>query len=123
VGKDQAAMGEPWRACSHRFVGSSRHGNQIVLNSAGQSVWMEDLIKRVNDAYGVGQTLKIVQDKDIVADDNRLRDNGIEAVMVARELFAGARCITRERPQGERLHPARAERRRADLLSVASLLV
>lgn len=86
--QDAVARGEPWEGVFNiDSVGSSRHGKQVVLNSAGESVWMEDLIKRVNDAYGVGETLKIVQDKDIVADDNRLRDNGIEAVMVARELY------------------------------------
>lgn len=48
---------------------------------------MSDLIAEINSAYGLGQELVIRQNPKIVADDNKLRDQGIEAVLVARELY------------------------------------
>jgi hypothetical protein len=48
---------------------------------------MMDLLVRINDGYGLGQEILVRQNPAIVADDNMLRNEGIEAVMVARELF------------------------------------
>lgn len=82
------ARGEPWEGVFNiDSVGSDRNGRRIVLNSEGSSTWMGDLIVRVNDAYGLGENINNAHDPDIMADDNRLRDEGIEAVMVARELY------------------------------------
>ncbi len=86
--KDAVARGEPWEGVfSIDSVGSDRNGKRIVLNSEGDSTWMGDLIVRVNDAYGLGESIKNAHDPDIMADDNRLRDQGIESVMIARELY------------------------------------
>ena len=68
-------------------IGSDRQGTLIYLNSGPQSAWMSDLIAEINSAYGLGQELVIRQNPKIVADDNKLRDQGIEAVLVARELY------------------------------------
>jgi hypothetical protein len=82
------ARGEPWEGVFNiDSVGSGRNGNTIILNSEGESSWMGDLIVRVNDAYGVGEKVNNAHDPDIMADDNRLRDQGIESVMIARELY------------------------------------
>jgi hypothetical protein len=48
---------------------------------------MMDLLVRINDGYGLGQDLWVRQNPQIIADDNMLRAQGIEAVLVARELF------------------------------------
>ncbi|HEV2129369.1 MAG TPA: M28 family peptidase [Thermomicrobiales bacterium] len=68
-------------------IGSSRHGDQIMLNATGDSIWMQELIQRVNSGYGIGESILIHQSDEIVADDNRLREEGVEAVLVARELY------------------------------------
>jgi aminopeptidase YwaD len=68
-------------------VGSALYGPRIVLNGDETSAWMMDLLVRVNDGYGLGQEILVRQNPAIVADDNMLRNEGIEAVMVARELF------------------------------------
>jgi len=68
-------------------IGSDRQGTLIYLNSGPQSAWMSDLIAEINSAHGLGQELVIRQNPKIVADDNKLRDQGIEAVLVARELY------------------------------------
>lgn len=82
------AEGVPWEGIFNLdSVGSSRNGNQIVLNATGESVWMEDLIVRVNDGYDLGLPLAVFQEPEIVADDTRLRDQGVESVLVARELY------------------------------------
>jgi Zn-dependent M28 family amino/carboxypeptidase len=86
--RDAVARGEPWEGVFNiDSVGSGRNGNRIVLNSEGSSTWMGDLIVRVNDVYGIGESINNAHDPDIMADDNRLRDQGIESVMVARELY------------------------------------
>jgi hypothetical protein len=123
--KDAVASGEPWEGVFNiDSVGSSRNGYQVVLNSAGESVWMEDLIKRVNDAYGVGETLKVLQDKDIVADDNRLRDQGIESVMIARELYGWSPLHHTTKDVKENVSIPHAQNCAVlILLTVASLLV
>jgi hypothetical protein len=71
-------------------VGSDRNGRRIILNSEGSSTWMGDLIVRVNDAYGIGENINNAHDPDIMADDNRLREQGIESVMIARELYGAS---------------------------------
>ncbi|MBA2278128.1 MAG: M28 family peptidase [Chloroflexia bacterium] len=68
-------------------VGSERQGALLILNADGGSAWMEELIVRMNEAYGLGQDMMVRQNPAIVADDNKLRDQGLEAVMVARELY------------------------------------
>lgn len=68
-------------------VGSDRQGRLIWLNTDAGSAWMTELIVEVNNAYGLGQELATRQNPNIVADDNKVREQGIEAVMVARELY------------------------------------
>lgn len=86
--RDAVEEGEPWEGVFNiDSIGSARNGDQIVLNATGESVWMEDLLARINDAYGIGQSLYILQSEEIVADDNMLREQGIESVLVARELY------------------------------------
>ena len=48
---------------------------------------MTDLFVRINDAYGLGQSINAMSNDAIVADDNRLRENGIDSMMIARELY------------------------------------
>ena len=68
-------------------VGSDRQGRLIVLNSNAGSAWLQDILISVNDAYGLGQNIETHQNPEIVADDNMVRDQGIDAVMIARELY------------------------------------
>ena len=68
-------------------IGSNRQGQLIYLNSDAKSSWMADLMIRLNDGYALGQDLYATQNPQIVADDNKLRDHGFEAILVARELF------------------------------------
>jgi len=86
--RDAKQSGDPWEGIFNvDSVGSARNGSQIILNALGESTWMEDLIVRVNEAYGVGERLEVLQSAEIVADDNRLRDQGLESVLIARELY------------------------------------
>jgi hypothetical protein len=48
---------------------------------------MMDLMVRVNDAYGIGNAVWPNQDPKMNADDNYVRAQGFEAIMIARELF------------------------------------
>ena len=68
-------------------VGSDRQGELIWLNTDAKSAWMTELIVDINNGYGLGQELATRQNPNIVADDNKVREQGIEAVMVARELY------------------------------------
>jgi len=68
-------------------VGSTRQGQAIILNGDAKSSWMMDLMVRVNDAYGIGNAVWPNQNDKIVADDNYVRAQGIESIMIARELF------------------------------------
>ncbi|HEV2072264.1 MAG TPA: M28 family peptidase [Thermomicrobiales bacterium] len=68
-------------------IGSDRNGPRVYLNADEGSAWMMDLLVRINDGYGLGQELWVRQNPEIIADDNMLRAQGIEAVLVARELF------------------------------------
>jgi hypothetical protein len=123
--KHAVASGDPWEGVFNiDSVGSSRNGYQIVLNTGGKSTWMSDLIKRVNDAYGVGEKLELLESSEIVADDNRLRDKGIEAVMVARELYGWSPVHHTANDVVSNVSMPHAENTAVlILLSVASLLV
>jgi Zn-dependent M28 family amino/carboxypeptidase len=68
-------------------VGSDRQGSLMILNSDAESAWMQDLLIEMNNAYGLGQEVMSRQNPGIVADDNMVREQGIEAVMIARELY------------------------------------
>ncbi|MGN6032762.1 MAG: M28 family metallopeptidase [Thermomicrobiales bacterium] len=68
-------------------VGSTRQGEALILNGDAKSSWMMDLMVRVNDAYGIGNAVWPNQNDKIVADDNYVRAQGIESIMIARELF------------------------------------
>jgi len=68
-------------------VGSTRQGDAIILNGDAKSSWMMDLMVRVNDAYGIGNAVWPNQDPKMNADDNYVRAQGFEAIMIARELF------------------------------------
>ncbi|MGC4189653.1 MAG: M20/M25/M40 family metallo-hydrolase [Thermomicrobiales bacterium] len=68
-------------------VGSERQGTAIILNGDAKSAWMMDLMVRLNDAYGIGNAVWPNQSDKIVADDNYVRAQGIESIMIARELY------------------------------------
>ncbi len=68
-------------------IGAARQYNYLVLNGNAETQWMTDLFVRLNDAYGLGQSINAMNNDAIVADDNRLRDNGIDSMMIARELY------------------------------------
>jgi len=68
-------------------VGSDRQGNLLVFNSDARSAWMQDIMIEMNAVYGLGQEIMSRQNPAIVADDNMVREQGIEAVMIARELY------------------------------------
>jgi hypothetical protein len=68
-------------------IGASRQYNYLVLNGSADTRWMSDLFVRINEAYGLGQSINAMTNEAIVADDNRLRDNGIDSMMIARELY------------------------------------
>jgi len=69
-------------------IGNGSHGSRLILNSGPQSAWMTDLMIRINSGYGLGQDIQVYQSDKIIADDSMLRNQGIEAVLVAR-LLAG----------------------------------
>jgi hypothetical protein len=68
-------------------IGASRQWNYLVLNGNSDTQWMADMFVRLNDAYGLGQAINSQYNDAIVADDNRLRDHGIDSMMIARELY------------------------------------
>jgi hypothetical protein len=68
-------------------IGSARQGQLVWLNSDSTSEWMMALMIRINEAYGLGQDIQARVNPQIVADDNRLREQGFESILVARELF------------------------------------
>ena len=68
-------------------VGSYQHGTQLVLNGDANSAYLQDLLIRLNDEFGLGQALLVRQNSEIVADDSILRDAGFPTILVARELF------------------------------------
>lgn len=68
-------------------VGSARQGQYVATNADAGSAWLQDLLSDVNDAYGLGQVFQHLQNDEIVADDNMVRGEGIDAVMIARELY------------------------------------
>lgn len=68
-------------------TGSPVHGTQLILNADADAAWIEDLLIRLNDEYGLGQDLQVYETPSIVADDNLLRANGIDTVLMAREMY------------------------------------
>lgn len=68
-------------------VGSARQGPYVVTNADNGSSWLQGVMSDVNERYGLGQVIQHLQDDVIVADDNMVRDEGIPAVMIARELY------------------------------------
>jgi hypothetical protein len=68
-------------------VGSARQGPYVVTNADNGSSWLQGAMSDVNERYGLGQVIQHLQDDVIVADDNMVRDEGIPAVMIARELY------------------------------------
>lgn len=68
-------------------IGAARQYNYLLLNGNGNTQWMSDLFVRINEAYGLDQSINSMTNEAIVADDNRLRENGIDSIMVARELY------------------------------------
>lgn len=68
-------------------IGAQRQYSYVVLNGDATTTWMTDLFIRLNDAYGLNQTINAMTNEAIVADDNRLRENGIASIMIGRELY------------------------------------
>lgn len=68
-------------------IGSDRQGTLLVLNTEGSGMSIQDLMVEMNDAYGLGQEMMVRQNPAIVADDNKIRDQGLAAVLVSRELY------------------------------------
>lgn len=93
IGADQfarraASEGTPYDGIFNvDAVGSDRQGTLMVLNTDSAGIPLQDLIVRINDSYGLGQEMMVRQNPAIVADDNKLRDQGLDAVLVSRELY------------------------------------
>jgi Zn-dependent M28 family amino/carboxypeptidase len=88
LGKRASAEGTPYKGIFNLdSVGAARQYAYMVVNGSSETQWMVDLYRRMNDAYGLGQVINAQSNDKIVADDNRLRDNGIDSIMVARELY------------------------------------
>lgn len=68
-------------------IGSARQGGYVVTNAGGSSTWLQDLLSDVNDEHGLGQVMQHLQNPEIIADDDMVRQEGIDAVMIARELY------------------------------------
>lgn len=86
--RNAVAAGVPYEGIFNLdSIGSARNGQQFWLNSDVNSEWMMALMIRVNDTYGLGQTIQARINPAIVADDNRLRDEGLESILIARELY------------------------------------
>lgn len=86
--RNAVAAGVPYEGIfNFDAVGSDRNGPQFWLNSDAESEWMMALMIRVNENYGLGQTIEARINPNIVADDNRLRDEGLESILITRELY------------------------------------
>ncbi|MEJ7839915.1 MAG: M20/M25/M40 family metallo-hydrolase [Thermomicrobiales bacterium] len=86
--RNAVAAGVPYEGIFNLdAVGSDRNGRHFWLNSDSESEWMMALMIRVNENYGLGQNIEARINPNIVADDNRLRDEGLESVLITRELF------------------------------------
>jgi Zn-dependent M28 family amino/carboxypeptidase len=68
-------------------IGAQRQYGYMVTNGDETTAWMSDLFREINDAYGLGQVINVQANENIVADDNRLREQGIDSMMIARELY------------------------------------
>ncbi|HYI25029.1 MAG TPA: M28 family metallopeptidase [Thermomicrobiales bacterium] len=86
--KEASAAGIPYEGVFNLdSIGAQRQYGYMVTNGDSTTVWMSDLMKEINDTYGLGQVINAQTSEAIVADDNRLRDNGIPSLMIARELY------------------------------------
>lgn len=86
--KSAANKGIPYKGIYNLdSIGAQRQYTYVVLNGSASTKWMSDLYIQLNEAYGLNQTINSMTNEAIVADDNRLRDHGIDAVMVGRELY------------------------------------
>jgi len=104
-------------------VGSTRKGETLIVNGDQKSAWMSDLMTRVNDAYGIGQAINALQSSAIVADDNYVRAQGFQSIMIARELFGESPFHHTADDVFENMSiPYTASATQVVLLSVASLL-
>ena len=123
--REAVTAGEPWQGIFNLdSIGSPRHAEWIVLNAEGSSVWMQELITRVNDAYGLDNQFTIQQSDEIVADDTRLREQGLESVLVARELYGASPVHHTNKDVMENVSIPHTESvTQLILLSVASLLI
>jgi hypothetical protein len=68
-------------------IGAQRQYSYMVVNGGANTGWMVELYKRLNEAYGLNQTINAMNNEAIRADDNRLRDEGIDSIMIGRELY------------------------------------
>jgi hypothetical protein len=68
-------------------IGAQRQYSYVVVNGGDSTGWMTDMFQRLNDAYGLNQTINAMTNDAIVADDNRLREVGIDSIMIGRELY------------------------------------
>ncbi len=68
-------------------IGAARQYSYLVLNGNGDTRWMADLLIRINDAYGLDQAINPMTNDAIVSDDTRLREGGIDSLMISRELY------------------------------------
>jgi hypothetical protein len=105
-------------------IGSARQGQLVWLNSDSNSEWMMALMIRINEAYGLGQDIQARINPQIVADDNRLREQGFESILVARELFGTSPY---HHTSGDTLEnmsvPNTASATQLVLLTIASLVI
>lgn len=68
-------------------VGSVRNRPYLVTNSDTASSWMQQHLTRINNDYGLNESLQHNQSDKIVADDSFVRAEGVPAIMIARELY------------------------------------
>ena len=68
-------------------IGAQRQYAYMVVNGNDSTAWMAELFRGINETYGLGQVINVQTNEEIVADDTRLRENGIDAIMIARELY------------------------------------
>ena len=68
-------------------VGSVRNRPTIFTNADDKSAWMQTHLGKINTTYSLHERFENTQKEGIVADDNFVRDQGIPAILVARELF------------------------------------
>ncbi len=86
--KNAKANGIPYEGVFNLdSIGAQRQYTYVVLNGDATTMWMIDLYKRLNETYGLNQTINAMTNDAIVADDNRLREQGFDSIMIGRELY------------------------------------